>query len=104
MATGRVKWFNSQKGYGFIETAASGQDVFVHFSDIEMEGYRTLRENELVHFRLDNHGKGPSARQVRLLDPHPAPQEAHAPFARDIDTLHHRPPARDRHPAHATMG
>lgn len=102
MATGRVKWFNSQKGYGFIETAESGQDVFVHFSDIDMEGYKTLRENELVHFRLDDHGKGPSARQVRLVDQHHAPTAPHATLSQDVGTLHHRPP-RNRYPAHLAL-
>lgn len=69
MAIGRVKWFNNQKGYGFIETDESLQDVFVHFTDILKKGYKTLREKELVHFMLDDSGKGPNARQVCALSP-----------------------------------
>lgn len=102
MATGRVKWFNSQKGYGFIETAESGQDVFVHFSDIDMEGYKSLRENDLVHFRLDDRGKGPSARQVRVMDLHALPQEVRTTHAQDVVALHHRP-AKNRYPAHLAL-
>jgi CspA family cold shock protein len=64
MAIGQVKWFNSQKGYGFLESADSEQDVFVHFSDIQMSGYKTLKEKSWVHFVLEERGKGPNARQV----------------------------------------
>lgn len=68
MSVGRVKWFNSEKGYGFLETAECQQDVFVHFSDIEMEGYKSLQENAVVRFSLQPGEKGPCAKQVRPMD------------------------------------
>jgi CspA family cold shock protein len=68
MAIGRVKWFSNEKGYGFIEAVESKQDVFVHFSDIVMEGYKTLKENAMVFFVLEQGGKGPGARHVCPLN------------------------------------
>ena len=62
--TGTVKWFNAQKGYGFIERERGG-DVFVHHSEIEGEGYRELREGEKVTFLVTQGQKGPQASQVR---------------------------------------
>jgi cold shock protein len=62
--TGTVKWFNAQKGYGFIERQG-GNDVFVHHSEIEGEGYRELREGEKVTFIVTQGQKGPQASQVR---------------------------------------
>lgn len=64
MALGRVKWFSNEKGYGFIEAAESEQDIFVHFSDIVMEGYKTLREDDMVFFVLEQSARGPGARHV----------------------------------------
>ena len=64
MPIGQIKWFNSQKGYGFLETPESKQDVFVHFSDIQMAGYKTLKEKSWVHFVLEEGDRGPNARQV----------------------------------------
>ncbi|MBQ0005189.1 MAG: cold-shock protein [Clostridiales bacterium] len=52
MATGTVKWFNNNDGYGFIENSEGGADVFVHFSEIKMEGYRTLKEGQKVTFDI----------------------------------------------------
>lgn len=66
MAEGRVKWFNESKGYGFIETDG-GHDVFVHFSSIEEEGFKTLREGERVSFDEERGAKGPQATKVRKL-------------------------------------
>lgn len=68
MAIGRVKWFSNEKGYGFIEAVESKQDVFVHFSDIVMEGYKTLKENAMVFFVLEQGAKGPGARHVCPLN------------------------------------
>jgi CspA family cold shock protein len=62
--TGTVKWFNAQKGYGFIERPG-GNDVFVHHSEIEGEGYRELKEGERVSFVVTQGQKGPQASQVR---------------------------------------
>jgi len=61
--TGKVKWFNAAKGFGFIETE-DGQDVFVHFSAIEMDGYKTLDEGMEVRFEVTDGEKGPQASNV----------------------------------------
>jgi CspA family cold shock protein len=66
MVEGRVKWFNDQKGYGFIETD-NGHDVFVHHSSIEGEGYKSLSEGDRVSFAEEKGTKGPSAVNVRKL-------------------------------------
>ena len=63
MATGRVKWFNETKGYGFI-TSEDGTDVFVHYSAIEGDGFKTLSENEEVTFEVTDSPKGPQAANV----------------------------------------
>jgi cold shock protein len=64
VATGTVKWFNPDKGYGFI-TQENGPDVFVHFSAIQGEGYRNLEENQAVEFEVTQGDKGPQATNVR---------------------------------------
>jgi CspA family cold shock protein len=66
MAEGRVKWFNNKKGYGFIETD-SGTDVFVHYSAIEGGGFKSLAEQELVSFEVEDGPKGPQAVNVKRL-------------------------------------
>lgn len=66
MATGKVKWFNGEKGYGFIAQDGGGDDLFVHFSAIEGDGYRTLNEGDLVAFEVGQGQKGPQARNVRV--------------------------------------
>jgi len=63
MATGTVKWFSNQKGYGFI-TPEEGQDVFVHHSEIQGEGYKTLDEGQAVEFEITEGEKGPQAVKV----------------------------------------
>jgi CspA family cold shock protein len=63
---GTVKWFSGQKGYGFI-TQEDGQDVFVHFSSIEMEGFKKLNEGERVTFELEDSDRGPQAKNVKIL-------------------------------------
>jgi CspA family cold shock protein len=65
MATGRVKWFNPNKGYGFIETG-EGRDVFVHYSAIQATGYRTLDEGQSVKFEVVDGPKGPQASNVLI--------------------------------------
>ncbi len=64
MTTGTVKWFNSEKGFGFIQPE-EGPDVFVHFSAIAGEGYRNLEENQKVEFDVVQGNKGPQAANVR---------------------------------------
>lgn len=66
MPNGVVKWFNSAKGYGFICPQQGGDDIFAHFSAIEMEGYRTLKRGQVVEFELINGPKGLHATQIRL--------------------------------------
>ncbi len=66
MPTGKVKWFNDQKGFGFIETEGS-DDIFVHFSAIAGEGYRSLNENDEVEFEIVQDAKGPRAENVRVI-------------------------------------
>lgn len=63
---GRVKWFNDKKGFGFIETDEQG-DVFVHYSNIQGSGFRTLKELERVSFEVENTAKGPQAVNVARL-------------------------------------
>lgn len=65
MPTGTVKWFNSEKGYGFIAPEDGGPDVFAHFSAITMSGYRTLTENQRVEYDVTQSPKGPQAENIR---------------------------------------
>ena len=67
MAQGNVKWFNAEKGFGFITQADGGPDVFVHFSAIQADGYRALEEGQEVEFQVAQGAKGPQAEQVRPL-------------------------------------
>ena len=67
MATGTVKWFNSEKGFGFIAPEGGGPDVFVHYSAILSSGYRSLEENQRVEFEVTQGPKGMQADQVRPL-------------------------------------
>lgn len=67
MATGRVKWFNASKGYGFIESE-QGRDVFVHYTAIQAPGFRTLEEGQMVDFEVVNGPKGPQAANVTVVN------------------------------------
>ncbi len=66
MTKGQVKWFNEKKGYGFI-TAEDGKDVFVHYSSIQGEGFRSLNEGDKVEFEVTKGSKGPQAVNVRVV-------------------------------------
>jgi CspA family cold shock protein len=66
MATGTVKWFNESKGFGFIAPSDGSADVFVHFSAIQGEGFRTLAEGQTVSYEVENGPKGPQASQVTV--------------------------------------
>ncbi|MCZ7647217.1 MAG: cold shock domain-containing protein [Planctomycetota bacterium] len=65
MAKGKVKWFNDQKGYGFITPDDGGRDIFVHHSNIASEGFRTLAEGQAVEYEVVDSEKGPKAANVR---------------------------------------
>ncbi len=66
MATGTVKWFNNQKGFGFICADEGGEDIFAHFSAIEMEGYKSLKVGQKVLFEISQGPKGLHAMNIRL--------------------------------------
>ena len=65
MASGKVKWFSAKKGYGFIESE-EGQDIFVHFSAIQSDGFKTLDQGQSVEFEISDGPKGPQASNVVL--------------------------------------
>ena len=67
MAVGTVKWFNAEKGFGFITPDDGGADVFAHFSAIATSGYRTLNENQRVEFEITQGQKGPQAANIRPI-------------------------------------
>jgi CspA family cold shock protein len=67
MATGTVKWFNGDKGFGFINQDGDGPDVFAHFSAISASGFRSLEENQRVEFDITQGAKGPQASNIRVL-------------------------------------
>ena len=64
MATGTVKWFNAEKGFGFIAPDDGGADVFAHYSAIQTQGYRSLEENQRVSFDVQQGPKGPQAANI----------------------------------------
>ena len=68
MVTGTVKWFNDSKGFGFISPDGGGKDLFAHFSAIEGNGHKTLRENQKVQFNVTSGPKGDQASNIRPLD------------------------------------
>ena len=68
MASGTVKWFNNTKGYGFVVGTESEEDLFVHFSSIEMEGYRTLKAGQKVEFDIKPSDNGKHAVNVRISE------------------------------------
>ncbi len=66
MPEGKVKWFNDKKGFGFIEQDG-GKDLFVHFSEIEGDGFKTLKEGEKVRFEIEETSKGAKAKKVQII-------------------------------------
>ena len=76
MATGKVKWFNGEKGFGFIEQEGGGDDLFVHFSAIAGDGYRNLNEGDEVEFDTERGQKGMQATNVRVTNAAPVSQRS----------------------------
>ena len=68
MALGKVKWFNNAKGYGFILPENGGEDLFAHYSSVEMDGYKTLRAGDDVEFEIEEGPKGSHAVHIRSAD------------------------------------
>ena len=67
MSTGKVKWFNQEKGFGFITNDEDGKDIFVHFSAINAEGFKTLEEGQKVEFEITQGNRGPQASHIVKL-------------------------------------
>lgn len=67
MATGKVKWFNDQKGFGFISPDDGSADVFAHYSEIQSDGFKSLSEGDAVEYELATSDKGPKAAQIRKV-------------------------------------
>jgi CspA family cold shock protein len=66
MAKGTVKWFNDSKGFGFITPEGGGKDLFAHHSEIQMGGYKSLKEGQVVEFDVTNGPKGPAAARIKV--------------------------------------
>lgn len=82
MPTGTVKWFNNAKGFGFILPDAGGEDLFAHYSSIEMEGYRTLKAGQPVTFEIEKGDKGSHAKHIQCTEiPNEAPAEQESSVA-----------------------
>lgn len=68
MATGTVKFFSDSKGFGFITPDGGGKDLFAHHTEIQMDGYKSLKENQKVEFEVREGPKGPAASQIRIVE------------------------------------
>jgi CspA family cold shock protein len=98
MATGTVKWFNDAKGFGFIEPDQGGGDVFAHFSSIQMEGFRTLKQGSKVRYELISGPKGMLAQNIEAISADDAINES----ADALEDMHFRgsPAAEGVRPVH----
>ncbi|HGX94066.1 MAG TPA: hypothetical protein ENK35_12195 [Candidatus Tenderia sp.] len=74
MATGTVKWFSNAKGYGFIAPDEGGDDIFAHFSAVDMDGYKSLRQGQQVHYEVTQGPKGLLASGIRIAPGEEQPQ------------------------------
>jgi CspA family cold shock protein len=68
MSVGKVKWFDGKKGYGFVANTSTGKDYFVHFSEIQIDGFKTLDEGQEVEFEIGESTKGEVAKNVKKID------------------------------------
>ncbi|TBO28713.1 cold-shock protein [Aquabacterium lacunae] len=93
MATGTVKWFNDAKGFGFIEPDQGGGDVFAHFSAIQMDGFRTLKQGSKVRYELTVGPKGMLAQNIQTI----TEEEVQAESADALETMHFRDAAAAGH-------
>ena len=78
MPTGTVKWFNNAKGFGFILPEDEGEDLFAHYSSIEMDGYRTLKAGQSVTFEIEEGDKGRHAKNIKAIEQAISPQASPA--------------------------
>ena len=85
MPTGTVKWFNNAKGYGFILPDQGGEDLFVHYTSIMMDGYKTLKAGQVVSFDVVKGGKGLHATNIRAAESSSSGSETSAESANDAD-------------------
>jgi len=76
MEYGKVKWFSNRKGYGFIERSEGGPDAFVHYSDIQEEGWKSLEEDQKVQFELEDTDEGPRAKEIEKIESFPESTES----------------------------
>ena len=91
MATGKVKWFNNAKGYGFVIAEAGGEDLFVHYSSIKMDGYKTLKAGQDVEFDIEQGPKGLHAVNIRSFESDEIPTAALEPNGERRTTDEERP-------------
>lgn len=89
MATGSVKWFNNAKGYGFVRPDTGGDDLFVHFSYIQMDGYKSLKAGQFVQFDIQASGNGFHAINLKPLGQTEGQSTANNELASDSATGHH---------------
>ena len=87
MAIGKVKWFNNAKGYGFICPTEGGEDIFVHFSSIEMDGYKTLKAGQEVFYEINKGPKGLHALTIKATGDSDESQEAHQTTATEAESV-----------------
>ncbi len=93
MAKGTVKWFDPKKGFGFVVNA-DGQDVFIHYTSIDGEGFRCLRSGQVVEYEEFRSDKGLQGKGVQIIDTKPSPSPAAKPVATEKDT-----PSKSRRPS-----
>lgn len=87
MPTGTVKWFNNAKGFGFILPEGGGEDLFAHYSSIEMEGYKTLKAGQPVTFEIEQGDKGLHAKHIKVVKENSSADAAAKAVPREKESL-----------------